>query len=120
MWIIFGLISAFSDDAKNVLAKHNAHHFDPLVITWAWVTYSLIIVGPLMFFKGIPHLDGVFWTAFSVRIILDTISLILYVRALKNTDLSLSLPMLALTPLFLVLTDFIINHEFPKTLGLIG
>ena len=120
MWILLGLISAFSDSVKNVLAKHNTRSFDSLVITWAWVTYSLIILIPVMFFKGIPNLDGTFWLAFSVRIILDIIALILYVNALKRTNLSLSLPMLALTPLFLLFSGLVINHEFPRPLGLVG
>lgn len=120
MWILLGLFSAFSDASKNVLAKHNVKSFDSLVISWAWVTYSLIILIPVLIFNGIPNLDGTFWMAFSVRTVLDVIALILYVNALKHTDLSLSLPMLALTPLFLLFTGLAINHEFPKPLGLIG
>jgi drug/metabolite transporter (DMT)-like permease len=120
MWALIGLISAFSDASKNVLAKHNIRSFDPLVVTWAWTAYSLIILVPVMFIGGIPSLDGIFWLAFIIRTILDTVALILYANALKYTDLSLSLPMLALTPLFLVFTGLLINHEFPKPLGLVG
>lgn len=120
MWIFLGLISAFSDASKNVLAKHNTRSFDSLVISWAWFTYSLIILIPIMFLRGIPNLDGTFWLAFSARTILDVIAVILYVNSLKRTDLSLSLPMLALTPLFLLFTGLIINHEFPKPFGLTG
>lgn len=120
MWILLGLFSAFSDASKNVLAKHNTKSFDSLVISWAWVTYSLIILIPIMILKGIPSLDGIFWLALSARTALDVMAIILYVNALKRTDLSLSLPMLALTPLFLLFTGLAINQEFPKPLGLIG
>lgn len=120
MWIFLGLISAFSDASKNVLAKHNTKSFDSLVISWAWVTYSLIILIPIMLLKGIPNLDGLFWIAFTARTVLEVIAVILYVNSLKTTDLSLSLPMLALTPLFLLFTGLAINHEFPKPFGLIG
>ncbi|MDP3998096.1 MAG: DMT family transporter [bacterium] len=120
MWIFLGLISAISDASKNVLAKHNTKSFDSLVISWAWVTYSLIILIPIMFLRGIPSLDRIFWLAFTTRTALDVMAIILYVNALKRTDLSLSLPMLALTPLFLLFTGLAINQEFPKPLGLIG
>lgn len=120
MWIFLGLISAFSDASKNVLAKHNTKSFDSLVISWAWVAYSLIILIPVLLLNGIPALNGIFWLAFSARTVLDVIAVILYVNALKHTDLSLSLPMLALTPLFLLFTGLAINHEFPKPFGLIG
>lgn len=120
MWILLGLFSAFSDASKNVLAKHNVKSFDPFVVSWAWFFYSLIILLPVLFFRGVPKLDEIFWIAFTARTFLDVLATVLYVNALKHTDLSLSLPMLALTPLFLLLTGLVINQEFPRPLGLIG
>ena len=120
MWIFYGLLSALSDAVRNVLAKQNTEDFDPLVVTWTLTAYSLIILIPLMFVKGIPSLDGTFWLALSIRTVLDVIATILYVRALKYTDLSLSLPLLSLTPLFLLLTGWIINGDFPNAVGVAG
>ena len=44
MWILLGLISAFTDAFANVLAKYNTKTFDPMVVAWAWTAYSLIIL----------------------------------------------------------------------------
>ncbi|HYD35762.1 MAG TPA: DMT family transporter [Vitreimonas sp.] len=120
MWFVLGLFSAFFDASRNVLAKHNTKSFNSLVVTWAWVFYSLIILVPVMFVHGIPQLDAVFWLAFSARIVLDFISLLLYVEALRRSDLSLTLPMLSFTPLVLLVSGLIINQEFPSQLGLAG
>jgi drug/metabolite transporter (DMT)-like permease len=120
MWLLFGLAAAGTDAAKNVLAKHNVQNFDSVVVTWAWVFYSLIILIPVMFIKGVPQLDQTFWIAFAVRIVLDFAALLMYVESLKRTDLSLSLPMLALTPLFLLASGFVINGELPTVLGIFG
>lgn len=120
MGFILGIISALSDASKNVLIKHNIKKFDPFVVIWASTIYSLVVLVPIMLFKGIPTLDGTFWVAFSIRIFFDALALILYFKSVQLTDLSLSLPMLALTPLFLIFTSAIINNEFPKTLGLFG
>jgi drug/metabolite transporter (DMT)-like permease len=120
MWLFLGLISAISDASKNVLAKHNTKTFNSFVVTWAWSTYSLIFLLPLMFFGGIPSLDTSFWVAFVLVIILDFVSLLLYVEGIKRSELSLSLPLLAFTPLFLLLSGFLIGKEFPSVQGLIG
>lgn len=48
------------------------------------------------------------------------VSTILYMKALKHSDLSISVPMLAFTPLFLLVTSPLILGEFPSLLGLIG
>lgn len=120
MWLFIALFSACTDAGKNVLAKHNTKSFNSVVITWAWVFYSLIILIPVMFFQGIPTLNTMFWQAFTARIVLDFMSLLMYVEAIKKSDLSLTLPMLALTPLFLIGSGYIINGEFPSTLALFG
>lgn len=120
MWLLLGLLSGFTDAVRNVLAKHNTNTYNSLVVTWAITTYSLIILIPLMFVKGIPSLDGIFWLALSARTVLDVIATILYVKALKYTDLSLSLPLLSLTPLLLLFTGLLINHEFPGPTGVGG
>ena len=120
MWLLLGLLSGFTDAVRNVLAKHNTNTFDSLVVTWALATYSLVILIPLMFVKGIPSLDETFWLALSARTALDVTAGILYVKALKYTDLSLSLPLLSLTPLFVLFTGLIINHDFPGPAGVAG
>lgn len=120
MWFLLSLVSAFSDANKNVLAKLNTRHFPSIVVTWAWTTFSLIILIPVMFFGGIPYLSSLFWAAFSLRIVLDVISLVLYVEAIKLSDLSLTLPMLTLSPIFLIFSGLLINQELPGPLGLLG
>ncbi|HYT41848.1 MAG TPA: EamA family transporter, partial [Methylomirabilota bacterium] len=120
MWLLLGLVSGFSEASRNVLAKHNTKSFNSIVITWAWTVWSFIIIIPPMFLKGTPHLDSIFWTALIIKCILYCISLLLYVEAIKKADLSLTLPMLALTPVYLLFTGFLINHELPKATGMIG
>lgn len=120
MWLFLGLFSGFTDAVGNVFVKRNTKTFDPLVVAWALTAYSLVVLIPLMFVKGIPSLDEVFWLAFSLRTVLDVVATILFVKALKYTDLSLSLPLLSLTPLLLLFTGLIINGDFPGPAGVIG
>jgi len=48
------------------------------------------------------------------------VTTVLYMKALKYSDLSISVPMLTFTPLFLLVTSPIILGEFPSLLGLLG
>lgn len=120
MWMLFGLVSAFSDASKNIFAKQSIKSFDTIVVTWALLLYSLIILIPFTFLRGIPQLDNIFWAALLIRTVLEGIALILYFESLKTTDISLCLPVLAFIPLFLLITGIVINNEVPTLLAMIG
>ena len=51
---------------------------------------------------------------------LDIIALLLYMKAIKVSPLSLTLPFLSLTPVFLIGTSYIILGERPDRSGFIG
>ena len=52
--------------------------------------------------------------------VISSIGNVLYMKAIKHSDLSITLPLLAFTPLFLLVTSPLMIGEFPNTLGLIG
>lgn len=114
------MTSALANASKNALVKHHTRKTNTFVITWAWLFYSLLILVPIMLVKGAPVLDSIFWKTLAVLLFLDTVAYLFYVKALKLTDLSLALPMLTLTPFFVLLTGLVINHEFPRPLGILG
>lgn len=122
MWFLLSLGSAVFDAAKNVFAKRNLRKekVHPLVVAWAWVFYALPITLPIALFAIPSSLSQQFWWAALLALLLDFISILLFVKALEKTDLSLSLPMLAMVPLVLLITGSVINEELPGPLGLIG
>lgn len=120
MWIIFGFISAFFDALLNINTKKNTKSIDSVVISWLWILCaSPFLVLPALFL-GFADTDRVFWIALSLRTILDTLGVILYVRALKESDISLSQPMLGLTPVFILFVSYFINGEVPSYLAVLG
>jgi len=120
MWLLFALLSAIFDSGKNVLAKKNTTHYNSVLISWTWVSISSLILVPLMFLAPLPHLTQQFWLAVISAGLLDVFSLVLYVEALRHSELSLSLPMLAFTPLFLIGSGYLINNELPNLIGFLG
>ena len=73
-----------------------------------------------MFIQGIPTLDQTFWIVVVLRTVLDAFAVVLYMRAIKFADLSLAVPMLALTPVFLVAIEFLVTGGAPSKGGFLG
>lgn len=88
-------------------------------MAWSVIVVSAILFSPL-FLLGIPHLNNTFWIAVSLRLIIDSFAFTLYVKGVQLSPLSLTIPMISLTPLFLIFTSLFINHLFPNMLGVIG
>lgn len=120
MVVILGILSGFSDALKNAIAKRNTIEFDELIVTWAWLFFAALFMLPLLLVSGIPQLNGTFWIALILVTVIDFISYYLYTLAIKASDLSLTLPMLAFTPLFVLISSIFINNELPRLLGVIG
>jgi drug/metabolite transporter (DMT)-like permease len=55
-----------------------------------------------------------------VTSVIQVFTTILYFKAIKHSDLSVTVPMVTFTPLFLLVTSPIILGEFPGPLGLAG
>ena len=61
-----------------------------------------------------------FWVALFLSGGLNVVTTILYMKAISHSDLSLTVPMVAFTPLFLLVTSPIIVGEFPNLAGVLG
>ena len=48
------------------------------------------------------------------------LALLIFFKALKKLDLSLAIPLLSFTPIFMLLSSFILLGEFPSLLGILG
>jgi uncharacterized membrane protein len=120
IWILPAIGAALINAANSAIAKKQTTKLEPLATNWSWYFYSLIIVLPLTFLNGLPHIDLTFWLALLLRTILDAFAAILYIQSIKRSDLSLVLPLLALTPLFLLFAGWLVNGDLPTTFGFIG
>lgn len=120
-WLLFSVLNAFFESLSNALGKKGAQKFDILSVVWSQRFFALFVLLPLVLFTNSFQLvNQTFWVALFVTSILNTITSILFVRAIKNSPLSLTLPIVSLTPVFLLITSPLIVGESPKLLGIIG
>lgn len=119
-WVVFAALTALCESAKDVLGKRGLSKGDEYLVAWAWRFFALPFLLPLLFFIDIPTLRPAFWWALLVSGGLNVATSVLYIKALKASDLSLTVPMVAFTPLFLLLTSPLILGEVPGAAGLFG
>jgi len=119
-WLILSVLTAVSEAAKDIFSKKSLRSSNAYLVAWAYRLYSLPFLLPLLFIIEIPVLTANFWLAMVVGGGLNVITTILYMKALSHSDISLTVPMVAFTPLFLLVTSPVIVGEFPTFAGFVG
>lgn len=74
----------------------------------------------MLFFVPVPEIDWIFLIVLVIRGVLNAFVSVIYIKAIKISPLSLTLPMLTFTPIFLLLTSPLIVGEFPSIIGVLG
>ncbi len=120
LWVVFSLLTALSESLKDICGKRSLKNVDEYIVSWSLRFFALPFLIPLLFFIQIPSLNTKFWLALLVSGSLNAVATILYMRAIRHSDLSVTVPMVTFTPLFLLLTSPLIVGEFPRPLGFLG
>lgn len=120
LWLIPAFFTALFDSLREVASKRSVKHIDEYTVSWAFRFFALLFLIPALFFVEIPNIGNGFWIALLIGGSLNTITTVLYMKAYKHSDLSITSPMAAFTPLFLLIMSPIILGEFPRAWGLLG
>ena len=119
LWVLYTLLSAFSWATADAFTK-KASSVDSYILILSRFLYGAPFVLLVLLFIPIPRVDHIFWLVLVLDIIIEILAWILYVKALKISPLSLVVPLISLTPVFLVFTSFIILNEIPSAIGFFG
>lgn len=118
-WFFLSLTAAISIAARDVSIKTYEDLEPPeiaiLELFWA---VPFFLLGCLL--VEIPPLDQTFWWTFLLSIPINILAYVLYLYAIKISPISLSVPFLAFTPVFMVLTGFFILSETINIWGGLG
>jgi uncharacterized membrane protein len=119
-WLFFAFLTAFFESLKDVGSKFSLKNVNEYVLTWALFAFSLILLLPLLFFIEIPQLNQEFFLALISGGFINLIAFILYTKAINVADLSVTVPLVSSTPLFLLVTSPFIVNEYPTFSDVIG
>lgn len=139
-----GLIIAALMSGSNIftdVARKKAVQEHSLIPTTFWCQVSAAVIfgivlltriktGASVVFRDGGHLFGItglhlspgatYFIYLSIDILLVSLANILYFRALQVSPLSLCIPFLAFTPIFLIPTGFVMLRELPPAVKLLG
>jgi drug/metabolite transporter (DMT)-like permease len=120
LWILFGLLSAFSLATNNALLKKAFAKHNEYLVTWLAYLVATILLLVILPLTPIPRIDPEFYSAVFIALPLEIVAIILYIKALKSSPLSLTLPFLSLTPVFLIGVSYLLIGEKVSVLGALG
>lgn len=120
VWFLFAILGALSDATYYASIKKLVKELDQYVLASGVFLSASVVLFLISYVVGLPAIGPGFYSAVLVTVILNIASAILYFKALKVTDLSLAMPMVAFTPVFLIFTSFVLLNEFPTLYGMAG
>jgi drug/metabolite transporter (DMT)-like permease len=109
-WIVLSLISAFSLATSDALTKKVITPSNEYFIAWFRIVYALPALAIAALLTPAPPIDGTFYLSFCAALPLEVLAILLYYKALRISPLSLSLPYLSFTPVFLMLFSRIMGE----------
>jgi drug/metabolite transporter (DMT)-like permease len=119
-WVLLSLFCAFALATSDALTKKALVRSNEYLAAWFRLFFSLPLLLLLWTVVPTPKLDAAFYTAFIFSLPLEIAAMILYVKALKVSPLSLTLPFLSLTPVLLIVVSYIVLGEKVSFQGSIG
>lgn len=119
-WLWWGLGSALGLATSDALLKRYFTHLSPYGMTLVRLGYAVPLLSLGWLWTPLPDLDGTFFWVVAAALPLEAAASLLYMAALRTAPLSLCAPMLALTPLLLILTGRLLLQESLHLWGIAG
>ncbi|MDD4138007.1 MAG: EamA family transporter [Methanoregula sp.] len=119
-WALLSGIGACANAAYFIANKKFLQSMEPDMLAASGFLFTSLFLLTLAGLQGIPIIGPDFFLAVSVTSVINIVATTLTFRALKSTDISLAVPMLSFTPLFLLVTAALILHEIPSLIGIVG
>ena len=121
LWLGLALLAALSESLKDLFSKQGLRYVQPHVAALAASAFAFpILLGFFFLTDTFPSLGPQFGKALMWGGLLNVVAFIQFMRALQASDLSLTIPFITFTPIFLLFTSPWLVGEFPGIWGLFG
>ena len=119
-WLYLTLISAVSLGLADAFTKRYFSESTGLSILLVRFSFPSLFLLPAFVFIDFSSISAELWFLMLLLIPMEVIAMWLYVVAIRDAPLHLTLPYLAFTPVFIILTGFIFLDEKVSVDGIIG
>ncbi len=120
LWLPLALGSALAVALADLSLKRFFGDCSPYTMALVRWLFPLPFLAALGISLAWPAVDATFWLAVAAALPLELLAALAYMKALKICHLSLCLPLLAFTPVFLILTGWLVLGETLNVSGLAG
>jgi len=120
LWLILSLLTALAVASQDAWVKKYFSHLTAYDMLAFPFLFSLPLFAFTVPFIPVPRLDHTFYWCFLISLPLNFIPFFIYMKAIRVSPLSLTLPYLSFTPAFMIFTGFVFLDEIPNLWGLAG
>ncbi len=120
MWFFLALATALFTASGDAFSKHYLRHFGSPNMALVRVLGPTVCLLPALFFWPWPPLSKKFWLTLALLYPLETIAMLCYMEAIRVSPLSVTVPYLAFTPAFIILTGRVVLGERLSLPGMVG
>lgn len=120
LWVLLSTLSALAESLKEVAAKLSTVKTDEYTAALAMHVVGLVLTAPLLWFSVFPPITAEFWWANLTFLFITPAWSLLYMKALKLSQMSKVVPLLALIPMLTALMNPIFTAQPIAPIGWVG
>lgn len=119
-WLALSLICAFALASSDAAAKHWLRSAGTRELVVIRLGLSGLLLLPWVLTFDLPHLPLAFWAWMALLMPLEILAMLMYMKAIRDYPLALTLPYLAFTPVLVVVSGWLVLGETVSGPGLFG
>ena len=119
-WFLLAVVTAAIYGAQAAYLKAFTGELDRTLVAWAVFAFGVPVYVAMLALHGVPTVEPRFWVAGAVSLGVNLVAWPMFVRSVQISDVSLVMPLVALTPAFVLLVEFLVLGASPTTWGLAG
>ena len=120
MWYVFSIATAVLVASGDALAKRLLREAPVGAVAIARFFFSALLLAPLWWFAQAPSQPRLFWTLIAMAVPIEVGAAFAYQTALRWAPLSVAVPYLAFTPVFLTFLGRFVLSERLRATGVAG
>lgn len=120
MWFLLSLSSALFAGTSDALAKTALKNNRSETVAWVKPGWGLLVMVPIFLLSSAPSNPKLFWESVAFALPMEVAASLMFQKSIQLSPLSISVPYLAFTPVFLLLEEWLFTSVRPTLFGVIG
>lgn len=119
-WLLLALLSAFAIATADTIVKRNLQDYQAYELVLVRFSLTGLLFLPVLAFLPFPELPPNFWLLIMIMVPCEILGMFLYMKAIRDYPLYLTLPYLAFTPVIISVMAFLLLGEQLSLVGITG